>query len=82
MISWEMVVGGWDLHYSAEFIPSAQGSYTVAIEKTRHIAPNDDPLSNSFTAREAGKMVLSIDNTSSRRRKVAAYRYFVRKTSI
>lgn len=78
-ITWDMVVGGWDLDYSAEFVPSAQGSYTIAIEKTRRIAANEEPIHSSFTAREAGKMVLSIDNTSSRRRKVAAYRYFVRK---
>ncbi|XP_068669437.1 patellin-6-like [Aristolochia californica] len=78
-ITWDIVVGGWDLDYTAEFIPNAQGSYTMAIQKSRRVAPNEDPLHNSFTAREAGKMVLSIDNTSSRKRKVAAYRYFVRK---
>ncbi|KAG9445440.1 hypothetical protein H6P81_016780 [Aristolochia fimbriata] len=78
-ITWDIVVGGWDLDYSAEFIPSAQGSYTIAIERTRRVAPNEDPIHNSYTAKEAGKMVLSIDNTASRKRKVAAYRYFVRK---
>ncbi|XP_068634477.1 patellin-6-like [Aristolochia californica] len=78
-ITWDIVVGGWDLDYSAEFIPIAQGSYTMAIEKSRRVPPSEVPIHNSFTAREAGKMVLSIDNTSSRKRKVAAYRYFVRK---
>ncbi|KAJ8647670.1 hypothetical protein MRB53_000693 [Persea americana] len=78
-ITWDIVVGGWDLDYSAEFVPSAPGSYIIAIEKTRKIACNEEPVHNSYTSKEAGKMVLSIDNTSSRRRKVAAYRYFVRK---
>ncbi|MQL76449.1 hypothetical protein Taro_008856 [Colocasia esculenta] len=81
-ITWDIVVGGWELDYSAEYVPAAEGSYTVVIERTRRMAAADEPVQNSFTAREAGKMVLSIDNTGSRRRKVAAYRYFVRKASL
>lgn len=80
-ISWEIVVGGWELEYSAEFVPNAEGSYTVAVEKQRRMAANEDAIHNSFTAREAGKMVLSVDNTASRKRKVAAYRYLVRKST-
>ncbi|XP_077214222.1 patellin-6-like [Tasmannia lanceolata] len=80
-ITWDIVVGSWDLDYGAEFVPSAEGSYTIAVEKTRRIAAGEEPVHNSYTSKEAGKMVLSIDNTTSRRRKVAAYRYFVRKPS-
>ncbi|XP_043701962.1 patellin-6-like [Telopea speciosissima] len=80
-ITWEIVVGGWDLEYSAEFVPSEEGSYTIAIQKPRKIAATEEPVNCSFTPKEPGKMVLSIDNTSSRRKKVAAYRYFVRKPS-
>ncbi|GJN14102.1 hypothetical protein PR202_gb00884 [Eleusine coracana subsp. coracana] len=83
MITWDLVVGGWDLEYGAEYVPSAEDSYTLCVEKTRMIpATADEPVHNSFTAREAGKMVLSIDNSGSRKRKVAAYRYFVRKPSV
>lgn len=78
-IAWDIVVGGWDLEYSAEFVPSAEGSYSIAVEKERRMAADEEAVSNSFTAREAGKMVLSVDNTASRKRKVAAYRYLVRK---
>ncbi|OVA07827.1 CRAL-TRIO domain [Macleaya cordata] len=78
-ITWDLVVGGWDLDYSAEFIPSTEGSYTIAIQKPKWIAASAEPVHNTFTSKEPGKMVLSVDNTSSRRRKVAAYRYFVRK---
>ncbi|PKU86223.1 patellin-6 [Dendrobium catenatum] len=82
-ITWDIVVGGWDVGYAAEYVPSAEGSYTIAVEKPRRIpATAEEPVHNVFTAREAGKMVLSIDNTSSRRRKVAAYRYFVRKPTV
>uniref|UniRef100_A0A2N9G9E4 CRAL-TRIO domain-containing protein n=1 Tax=Fagus sylvatica TaxID=28930 RepID=A0A2N9G9E4_FAGSY len=80
-ITWDIVVGGWDLEYSAEFVPGAEGSYTIAVEKPRKIAANEEAIHNSFTPREAGKMVLSVDNTASRRKKVAAYRYIVRKST-
>ncbi|WVZ98052.1 hypothetical protein U9M48_043535 [Paspalum notatum var. saurae] len=82
-ITWDLVVGGWDLEYGAEYVPAAEGSYTLCVEKTRMVpATADEPVHNAFTAREAGKMVLSIDNSGSRKRKVAAYRYFVRKPSV
>ncbi|XP_030477360.1 patellin-6 [Syzygium oleosum] len=78
-ITWDIVVGGWDLEYSAEFVPNAEGSYTIAVEKPRKMFPSEEAVHNSYTAREAGKMVISVDNTASRRKKVAAYRYIVRK---
>ncbi|KAI3850358.1 hypothetical protein MKX03_002392 [Papaver bracteatum] len=79
-ITWDIVVGGWDVDYSVEFIPIAQGSYTIAVQKVKRISEADtEPIHNSFTAKEAGKMVLAVDNSSSRKKKVAAYRYFVRK---
>ncbi|KAG5243125.1 hypothetical protein OIU76_009960 [Salix suchowensis] len=81
-ITWDIVVGGWDLEYSAEFVPNALGSYCIAVEKAGKIAPSEEAIRNSFTSREAGKMVLSLDNTASRRKKVAAYGYFVRKPTV
>lgn len=81
-ITWDIVVGGWDLEYGAEFIPIAEGSYTIAVEKPRKILAADVAVHNSFTTTEAGKLVLSVDNSASRKRKVAAYRYVVRKPSV
>ncbi|KAL4271359.1 hypothetical protein GQ457_13G013850 [Hibiscus cannabinus] len=81
-IRWEVVVGGWDVEYGAEFVPNAQGSYSIAVEKPRKLSPTEAAIHNSFTSREAGKMVLSVDNTSSRRKKVAAYRYIVHKSAL
>nr|XP_018676071.1 PREDICTED: patellin-6-like isoform X2 [Musa acuminata subsp. malaccensis] len=79
-IAWDVAVGGWDVDYGAEFVPSDEGSYTVVVQKTRRIpAGAEEAVHDAFTTKEAGKMVLSIDNTNSRRRKVAAYRYCVRK---
>ncbi|XP_061362105.1 patellin-6-like [Gastrolobium bilobum] len=78
-ITWDIVVGGWDLEYSAEYVPIAEGSYIIAVEKPRQIEASEEAIHNSYTSKEPGKMVLSIDNTASRKKKVAAYRYFVRK---
>ncbi|KAH7867060.1 hypothetical protein Vadar_028415 [Vaccinium darrowii] len=80
-ITWDIVVGGWDLDYGAEFVPIAEGSYTIAVERPKKIASTEEAIHNSFTAKEAGKMVLSVDNTASRKKKVAAYRYVVRKSA-
>ncbi|CAK9153728.1 unnamed protein product [Ilex paraguariensis] len=68
-ITWDIVVGGWDLEYNAEFVPNAEGSYTIAVEKPRKIATTEEAMHNSFTPKEAGKMVLSVDNSASRKRK-------------
>ncbi|KAK6164795.1 hypothetical protein DH2020_001659 [Rehmannia glutinosa] len=80
-ITWDIVVGGWELEYSAEFVPNAETSYTIAVEKPRRLASNEEAVHNSYTAREAGKLVLSVDNSASRKRKVAAYRYIVGKSA-
>ncbi|PKU79324.1 patellin-6 [Dendrobium catenatum] len=82
-ITWDIVVVGWEVYYSAEFVPSAKGSFKVTVEKARRISPAAEaPVHGLFTSREAGKVVLSVDNTGSRRRKVAAYRYFISKPSV
>ncbi|MBA0793669.1 hypothetical protein Gohar_018057, partial [Gossypium harknessii] len=81
-ITWDLVVGGWDLEYSAEFVPNKEDSYTIAVEKPRKLSPTEEAIRNSYTSKESGKLVLSVDNTSSRRKKVAAYRYTVRKSTL
>ncbi|KAK6152546.1 hypothetical protein DH2020_015181 [Rehmannia glutinosa] len=80
-ITWDIVVGGWELDYAVEFVPNAEGSYTIAVEKPRRITANEEAIHNSFAATDAGKLVLSVDNSASRYRKVAAYRYVVRKST-
>ncbi|KAK4253363.1 hypothetical protein QN277_010682 [Acacia crassicarpa] len=80
-ITWEIVVGGWEIEYSAEYVASAVGSYILQVEKARKMGASEEAIQNSFTAREEGKLVLCVDNSSSRRKRVAAYRYMVRKCS-
>ncbi|GFY95761.1 SEC14 cytosolic factor family protein [Actinidia rufa] len=52
-ITWDIVVGGWELDYCAEFVPIAEGSYTIAVEKSRRIAATEEAIHNSFTAKKS-----------------------------
>ncbi|XP_015058333.1 patellin-3-like [Solanum pennellii] len=68
---WEARVVGWDVCYGAEFVPSAEGGYTIIVEKSRKIAAaNETVITNNYTAPEAGKMVLTFDNQTSKRKKL------------
>lgn len=71
LLTWEVRVVGWDVSYSAEFVPSAQESYTVIIQKARKVASSEEPvLCNSFKIGEPGKVVLTIDNATSKKKKL------------
>ena len=77
-IVWELRVVGWEVSYSAEYIPNAEGEYTVVIQKPKKMAPTDEPVvTNSFKIGELGKIVLAIDNPTSKR-KIFVYRFKVK----
>ncbi|KAH0853182.1 hypothetical protein HID58_090682 [Brassica napus] len=80
-ISWDIVVGGWDLEYTAEFVPNAEESYAIVVEKPRRMKASDEAVCNSFTTGEAWELIISVDNSLSRKKKVAAYHYTVRKST-
>ncbi|KAJ8531023.1 hypothetical protein K7X08_025754 [Anisodus acutangulus] len=68
---WEARVVGWDVSYGAEFVPSAEGGYTIIIEKSRKVAAADETvITNNYKAAEAGKVVLTFDNQTSKRKKL------------
>ncbi|KAK4341148.1 hypothetical protein RND71_039649 [Anisodus tanguticus] len=68
---WEARVVGWDVSYGAEFVPSAEGGYTIIIEKSRKVAAADETMiTNNYKAAEAGKVVLTFDNQTSKRKKL------------
>lgn len=68
---WEVRVVGWDVNYGAEFVPSAEDGYTVIVQKNRKITPADETvISNSFKVGEPGKVVLTIDNQTSKKKKL------------
>ncbi|KAG2713422.1 hypothetical protein I3760_04G176200 [Carya illinoinensis] len=71
LLSWEVRVVGWEVRYGAEFVPSAEESYTVIIQKARKVASSEEPVvCNSFKISEPGKVVLTIDNPTSKKKKL------------
>lgn len=66
---------GWDVTYSAEFVPSVEDGYTVIIQKKTKMTSSDDPvISGSFKVSDVGKIVLTVDNPTIKRKKLL-YRY-------
>ncbi|XP_062101384.1 patellin-3-like [Humulus lupulus] len=71
VLVWELRVLGWDVSYGAEFVPSTEGHYTVIVQKARKVNSTEEPLiSNSFKVGESGRIVLTIDNQSSKKKKL------------
>ncbi|CAO2196774.1 unnamed protein product [Urochloa humidicola] len=80
-IVWELRVLGWEVSYGAEFTPDAEGGYTVIVQKTRKVPANEEPImKGSFKVGEPGKLVLTIKNPASKKKKLL-YRSKVKSTS-
>ncbi|XWS33062.1 hypothetical protein CRYUN_Cryun22dG0045700 [Craigia yunnanensis] len=80
-LTWEVRVVGWDVSYGAEFVPSAEDSYTIIIQKARKVASSEEPVvCNNFKIGEPGKVVLTIDNPTSKKKKLL-YRLKTKPTS-
>ncbi|EEF39178.1 patellin-4 [Ricinus communis] len=77
---WDLTVLGWEVNYKEEFAPNDEGSYTVIIQKAKKMSSSQEPLRNTFTNSELGKVVLTIENTSSKKKRVL-YRYKTKKTA-
>lgn len=60
-------------------MPNAESSYTVAVDKARKVEASEEVIESSFTSKEGGIIVLTVDNSGSRKKKVGAYRYVVPK---
>ncbi|XP_010535265.1 PREDICTED: patellin-1-like [Tarenaya hassleriana] len=74
-ISWELRVLGSDVSYGAQFEPSTEGSYTVIVSKNRKMGLTDEPvMTDAFKVGEPGKVVITIDNQSSKKKKLL-YRF-------
>ncbi|KAJ9555527.1 hypothetical protein OSB04_010141 [Centaurea solstitialis] len=74
---WELRVVGWEVSYSAEYVPNNESNYTIIIQKARKISPTDEPvISHSFKITELGKILLTIDNPTSKK-KTLLYRFKV-----
>ncbi|KAE8682232.1 Patellin-4 [Hibiscus syriacus] len=68
---WELRVVGWNVSYGAEFVPTAEDGYTVILSKVRKVSSADETvISDSFKTSESGKVVLTIDNQTSKKKKL------------
>ncbi|XVF63345.1 hypothetical protein PTKIN_Ptkin09bG0080400 [Pterospermum kingtungense] len=78
VLVWEIRVVGWEVTYGAEFMPNAKDSYTVIIQKPTKMTPKDEPVvSQSFKVGELGKVLLTVDNPTSKKKKLL-YRFKVK----
>ncbi|KAK1586725.1 hypothetical protein Q3G72_005523 [Acer saccharum] len=79
-ITWEVSVLGWEVNYKEEFVPTDEGSYTVIIQKGKKIVVSqDEPIRNTFRNNEPGKVVITIQNGSSKKKRVF-YRYKIKNS--
>ncbi|XP_008781563.1 patellin-3-like isoform X2 [Phoenix dactylifera] len=82
LLVWELRVLGWDVTFGAEFVPSSEDGYTVIVQKARKLVAADEPVEkNSFKIGEAGKVVLTVDNTTSKKKKLL-YRYKIKSSTV
>ncbi|XAR50780.1 hypothetical protein NMG60_11005204 [Bertholletia excelsa] len=77
---WDVAVLGWEVSYKEEFVPTDEGSYTVIVQKLRKMGSHEEAIRNTFRTNESGKIVLTIANTSSKKKKVF-YRYKTKKSA-
>lgn len=72
---------GWEVSYGSEFVPNAEGRYTIIIHKSRKFAPSDEPVVHtSFKVDELGKILLTIDNPTSKKKRLL-YRFKIKPFS-
>ncbi|KAJ7949665.1 patellin-3-like [Quillaja saponaria] len=75
IIVWELRVVGWEVSYSAEFVPDAKDAYTIVIQKAIKMSPTDEPVvSNNFKVGELGKILLTVDNPTLKKKRLL-YRF-------
>ncbi|XP_059438080.1 patellin-4 [Corylus avellana] len=67
---WDLTVLGWEVNYKEEFVPVDEGSYTIIVQKAKKMGSQEGPIRNSFIANEPGKVVLTIENMSSKKKRV------------
>ena len=81
-MAWELRVIEWDVTYGAEFLPIKEGGYTLNISKPKKIlSSTDEPvITVTFKVTEAGKVVITVDNQSSKKKKLL-YRSKVKPSS-
>ncbi|KAK9151249.1 hypothetical protein Syun_009558 [Stephania yunnanensis] len=77
---WDLTVSGWEVNYKEEFVPTDEGSYTIIVQKEKKMNANDEPVRNSFKNNEPGKIVITIDNSAFKKKRVM-YRHKIKSSS-
>ncbi|OVA05129.1 Cellular retinaldehyde binding/alpha-tocopherol transport [Macleaya cordata] len=77
---WDLIVLGWEVSYKEEFVPTDEGSYTIIVQKAKKMGSHEEPVRNSFRNNEPGKVVLTVDNGSFKKKRVF-YRYKTKMSS-
>ncbi|KAJ4849309.1 Patellin-4 [Turnera subulata] len=77
---WDLTVLGWEVNYKEEFVPNDEASYTIIIRKSKKMSTAEEPVRNTFRNNEPGKVVLTIQNNSSKKKRVL-YRYKSKKSA-
>ncbi|XP_055806264.1 patellin-4 [Solanum dulcamara] len=75
---WDVTIVGGEVSYKEEFVPEDETSYTIIIQKDKKVSST---IRNTFKNTEAGKVVLTIRNSSSKKKK-AFYRHKIKKSAI
>ncbi|KAF2292718.1 hypothetical protein GH714_027260 [Hevea brasiliensis] len=68
-IVWEFTVVGWDVTCREEFIPEDEGSYKILLRKSKE-RKMGECVRNSFYINEPGKIMITIDNATLKKRRV------------
>ncbi|XP_010935907.2 patellin-6 [Elaeis guineensis] len=66
-VVWDITTVGWEVIYKEEFIPDDEGSYRVLIQKEKKM---EESVRNSFYINEPGKVVLTIENRTYKKKRV------------
>lgn len=73
-VVWDVTVLGWEVNYKEEFVPEDEGSYTIIVQKSKKMGPQEELVRNCFRTNEPGKVVITIENSSFKKKKVL-YRF-------
>lgn len=79
-VCWDLTVLGWEVSYKEEFVPTDERSYTIIVQKGKKMGSQEGPIRNTFRNNEPGKVVLTVENTSNKKKRVL-YRYKTNKSS-
>lgn len=82
IITWDVVVGGWDIEYAAYFVPGDVERLATMLENPKNMEVTDLAVRRHYTAKEPGKLVLSINNKASWKTKFVAYRYQMQESLV